>query len=52
VTLRLSADQVEPFSRDLHIYVKPAGVVAYYIAVAVAVLIAAVALAYRKFGRR
>jgi len=52
VSLRLSADQVEPLSRDLHIYVKPTGVVAYYIAAVVAMLIAAVALAYRKFGRR
>jgi len=52
VSLRLSADQVEPLSRDLHIYVKPAGGVAYYIVAAVAVLIAVVVLAYRKFGRR
>ena len=52
VSLSLKADQVEAIGRDLHVYVRPAGSPAYYIAGATLALIVGVYLAYRKFGRR
>jgi uncharacterized membrane protein len=52
LSLSLSADQVEPLRRDLHVYVRPAGSITYYIVAAVVALVAAVILAYRKLGRR
>lgn len=52
ITLSVKADQVEPKSRDLRVHVKPTGIPAYVIAAVAIALLAAVILAYRKFGRR
>jgi uncharacterized membrane protein len=52
LSLSLSADQVEPLRRDLHVYVRPASSIAYYIIAAVVALVAAVIIVYRKLGRR
>jgi uncharacterized membrane protein len=52
VTLVVKADQVDPVSRDLHVYVRAASSAAYYMLALVAILIVAAVLAYRRFGRR
>ncbi len=52
VTLVVRADQVDPTSRDLHVYVRAASSTAYYMLALVAILIVAAVLAYRRFGRR
>jgi len=52
VTLVVKADQVDPVSRDLHVYVKATASAAYYMLALVAILVAAAIIAYRRFGRR
>jgi uncharacterized membrane protein len=52
VTLVVKADQLDPASRDLHVYVRAASSTAYYMLALVAILIVAAVLAYRRFGRR
>jgi Predicted membrane protein len=52
VTLVVKADQVDPVSRDLHVYVRAASSTAYYMLALVVILIVAAVLAYRRFGRR
>ena len=52
VTLVVKADQVDPTSRNLHVYVRATSGAAYYMLALVAILIAAAILFYRRFGRR
>lgn len=52
VTLTLRADQLDPVSRDLHVYVKATSSPAYIAIAIVAILAVAVLVAYRRFGRR
>lgn len=52
ITLTVKADQVDPASRDLHVYVRAASSVALYVLPLIAVLVAAALIAYRRFGRR
>ncbi|UNQ73574.1 NEW3 domain-containing protein [Infirmifilum sp. NZ] len=52
VTFAVTGDQVDAMQRDLHVYVKPSGTPAYLIGALVLVLVVALILAYRRFGRR
>ncbi|MEM1691461.1 MAG: NEW3 domain-containing protein [Thermofilaceae archaeon] len=52
VTLTLRADQLDPVSRDLHVYVRAASSPAYVAAAVVVIIAAAVLIAFRRLGRR
>jgi len=52
VTLTLAGDQIGSSTRDLHVYVKPSGSIAYVAALVVVILIIGVVIVYRRFGRR